>query len=126
MASRQVTLLAKAFFAGRLDFKYPNKFSRVREQFILDFTERELIADVLDKKLQVESQLISVSPHTAKDVYTSINKNIIEQYMRLRLPYMGNKDNIVGANNPLSEEEKIYWKQVMKERTEQFKKEGKI
>lgn len=126
MASRRVNLLAKAFFAGRLTFKYTNPFSRVREQFVLDYIEQENIADILTKRLTVESALVSISPATAKDMYTSVNKNIIDPYIRLRLPYLVDKDNIVSGNAPLSDEEKEHWKQIMKERTEQFKREGKI
>lgn len=126
MASRQVTLLAKAFFAGRLDFKYTNIFSRVREQFVLDYTEQENVADILSKRLEVEAALIAVSPHTAKDMYNSVNKNIIDPYIRLRLPYLIKKDNINGGNSTLSAEEIAHWKAVMKERKEQFKREGKI
>lgn len=126
MASRQVTLLAKAFFAGRLNFKYTNVFSRTREQFVLDYIEQETICDILSKRLLAETALISIGPATAKDMYNSVNKNIIDPYIRLRLPYLVNKDNISTGNAPLTDTEKEYWKQVLKERKEQFKKEGKI
>jgi len=42
------------------------------------------------------------------------------------LPYLSNKDNIKGGNSTLSNEEIEHWKKVMKERKEQFKREGKI
>lgn len=93
---------------------------------MLDYIEQECIADILAKRLEVEAALVSLSPHTAKDMYNAANKNIIDPYIRLRLPYLSNKDNIKGGNSTLSNEEIEHWKKVMKERKEQFKREGKI
>lgn len=121
MASRQVTLLVKGYLSGRLNFQYPNPFSLARENFILEQIETEEMAKIIEQKLAVESQLISLSPATAKEIYTQINQNIINTYVRLRLPYIAKKDNI-NTTGKLSEEEKDYFRKILKEKKEQLDK----
>lgn len=115
MASRQVTLLKKGYYSGRLTFNYNQPYSRLRESFILEDIEQEAVADVLAKKVVLDAQIIPLNPKAAKGVY-----GIIDKYTELTLPYLSKTDKISdtapGASSTLSEDEKAYWRKVISER----------
>ena len=105
MESRQVILLTKGYLAGWLDFKYKNRFSYLRESFILTQIEKDLVSEILHLRAIAQSQYISINPkeggkHTQK---------VIDEYSRITLPYAFNQGKIKNDPQKTAEE----WKALL-------------
>lgn len=122
MESRQVVLLTKGYLSGILDFKYPNRLSRLREDYILSQLEKDIVLSFLEKKLNLESNLTTLNQKLVTAAQTTL-----EQCRELTLPYLKKKDKIKIAGNPANPEEKEYWDSVrsaLKAKQEALNKEN--
>jgi hypothetical protein len=117
LESRQVTLLKKGYTLGRLDFTYTQKFSKLRESYILGELEKETMAEVVRLRLLTDAAFLSGINKAADTVYKSI-----DYFIELTLPYM-NKSNKI--SNEITAEEKEKWKAVLKEKNKQLKEKNK-
>lgn len=114
MASRHIILLREGYYSGRLNFKYDNPYSQLREQLILEDIEKELFADFLGKKIILDSQILVLNPKASKSVY-----GILDKYMELTLPYLIKHDKISNTSStlpPMPEEEQNFWRNIHAQR----------
>lgn len=84
----------RAYRAGLLSPSYNNPTSRLREQFMLNEIEREILCDILDKRIQLDSQLIAFG---RKESFTAAYSQL-DNYVELTLPYLHKPDTINNAD----------------------------
>ena len=107
MESRPVILLTEGYLTGRLNFKYPEQQSLLREQFILRQIEQEKLLDLYKLKTLAQSIAFAVNPKEG----TVATQKAMTYYSELSLPYIFKKDTIRAVPNaPSSPEE---WKAIL-------------
>ena len=91
MESRRVTLLTEGYLLGWLNFEYPQPFSKLRENYILQALERKHFKDLMFARVQMDSSLVS----------GAINKKTIDipydrfsSLLELTLPYVSKQVKI--------------------------------
>jgi len=118
LASRQVILLTKGYQLGRLDFKYKNPLSRLRETYLLREIEREEQIEILRIKTLVDAAMVGGMNNRTKKL-VAMPYDSLEEYAGLTLPYMYKKAKI--DNTAIDTPEQIaYWKNILKEQKREF------
>ena len=93
MESRRIRLLSECYLNGWLDFKKRTRTSLLRENYLLDILEQELLGDMLHLKTVKDSSIVAgIVPHNAKVVALPLKH--YNEYLRLRLPYLHKNSNI--------------------------------
>ncbi len=114
MESRQVSLIMQAYRLGRLDFSYPTPLSYLREQFILNDLEREILTDAYRLKTIISSNIIPVNP---QEGIKRVNK-FLNGYMELSLPYLFKDGKLISDNTHLGEvttDKLSEWNKILEE-----------
>jgi hypothetical protein len=116
LESQRVKLLTEGYLRGWLSFQYPNYYSYLREDIVLNYIHDERLALLLDNKLKIETSIKSaILQHKNVDL-TSID-NLASYIIDLKLPLIKSKDRI-------KEEKKSTESSSLTEADiEQFKKE---
>lgn len=81
--------------SGRLNFEYDNPLSRLREQFILNELENEMLVDAYKLKTLVLASAIPVNP---KENIATTNK-LLTACLELLLPYVFKEGKLKGNNS---------------------------
>lgn len=114
MESRQVTLLRKGYFLGRLDFKYTHPYSRLRETHILSELEKEQLAESVRLNVLVNASYLSTVPKAGADLQKQL-----QTHLELTLPYLTKSSKM--ADIPKTKEELSYWKEFLKNKSKDVK-----
>ncbi len=109
MESQRVSCLIEGYLRGWLNFKYPQRTSRLREEIILHKLQNDRMFELLKEKLFIESTLRATSDKRSKELFEPIfelNKMLIA----LKLPSIVAKDKIKQEKKQLSKEDLAEWK----------------
>jgi hypothetical protein len=104
----------QAYRLGRLDFSYPTPLSYLREQFILNDLEREILTDAYRLKTVISSNIIPVNP---QEGIKRVNK-FLNGYMELSLPYLFKDGKLISDNTHLGEvttDKLSEWNKILEE-----------
>ena len=85
MESRRIVLLSQGYLDGRLSFEYKNPFSKIREEYLLDLTEKTIVCEAL--RIRAMSDIIQGASLGNADVVKS-GRDSLREYTGLLLPYM--------------------------------------
>ena len=119
MESQRVKILIEGYLRGWLDFKYPQKFSSLREELILTHIAEERFHDLLNTRVLIESvlraSLLDKSRNTIAPIFDLFNEQI-----RLKLPSMASEVKIENSDDKkkplpkeLSKDEIAAWKDLL-------------
>jgi hypothetical protein len=123
LGSRTVTLLRRGYFTGRLNFEYKQPLSRLRENYILEEIEQDLLLDILRLRSHFEGGIYGYAAASNKQAL-DIPYKTLKTYSELTLPYLVTKDKMVKSAS-LGDTE--YWRNflVARQKEEKIKKELK-
>lgn len=113
MESQRIKLLTEGHLRGWLDFKYPQKTSRIREEIILAHLESERIAEALQSKLLVEALFCSSMEHRSKEMIESVY-GVLKSLIGLKLPSITFEDKIESkSSKEMTKEEMDEWRDIL-------------
>jgi hypothetical protein len=119
LESQRIRSLKEGYLRGWLKFDYPNRYSRIREEIILEYIEEQHVVDLLQNRLLVETILRSSLSSKAKEILQPIfdtSRAITE----LKLPSAVPKDTIKeNKQDPEAlKKEMAEWKELFKKASE--------
>jgi hypothetical protein len=117
LESQRVKLLLEGYLHGWLDFKYPQKTSRLRENLVIQHLETRGYEDALSHKLMLDSALIGGHQSKTKEMLNSLNKTY-NLYLGLKLPDLAVKDTIE-ENSKISKQGLEDYKRLLDEMKKQ-------
>lgn len=109
MESRQVTLLKRGYYSGRLTFEYPQPLSHLREAIILSDIEREEYQRVFATRSLIDAVMAGASGNRKA---FELPYETLKQYTKLALPYYTEKGKM---DKSISKDEIAQWKALREE-----------
>jgi hypothetical protein len=119
LESRRVVLLTEGHLRGWLDLVDETPFSSLRREILLQVTERRLVAEVMQLRLQVTCSLAGA--RLAHGALSRLSTDL-ESWVGMALPYLLEKSRI--GNSPGAEKlnDPEFWRDVLKQARESRQK----
>lgn len=117
MESRRVILLTEGYLNGWLDFKSRTRLSRLRENHIINFLEKQHSLEALRLQVQLSSSLASGN---LQEKTVSLAYDAYDRYIGTALPYLDNKDKIEEDKKSISKEQVTAWKAMLSQKKKEL------
>lgn len=102
--------MTEGFLRGWLTFDNKTQFSSFREDYLISYLERQLLADANKVKLGAISSI--VGGHPSRQNVNVLSKDL-KQHLELTLPYMAEKTTIRSNQNKAKLHDPAFWRSVL-------------
>ena len=107
--------LTRGYAAGLLTFEYPNTLSKVRETYLVNYLEQQVVSDILKTKALITANLMAL-PQIAKEANKE-SFDLFKQSVELILPSSKKSDKM----KEMTKDDRIKIRESLKLANEQLK-----